>query len=183
MVNTFYFQYPPSFTTCLLSLAFRVALADKVYADEKAARTMRIKMRLFFIRSTMNIIVLATLSLSGYIIYLVTNFSEEERRKMNYNKGSFDSAEDFRALLIGFLPSIVITALNFLVPMLFRAFVRLERFSATFEIKVTLVRTIFLRLASLLVLVLTLYSNLKEYEDKETCNKKRLLNQQEAMCW
>lgn len=167
----------------LALLAFRVALADKVYAEEKAARTLRIKIRLFFVRLTINVLVLATLALSGYIIYLVTNFSEEERRNMNYNKGSFDSAEDFRALLIGFLPSIVITALNFSVPMVFRALVRFERFSATFEIKITLVRTIFLRLASLLVLVLTLYSSLQEYEDKEPCNKRRLLNQQEAMCW
>lgn len=149
--------------------AFRVALADRVYAEEKAARTLRIKIRLFLIRSAINFIVLATLSLSGYIIYLVTDFSEKRRGSMNNSNGSLNSAEDFQTLLIGFLPSIVITALNFFVPILFRALVRIERFSATFEIKITLVRTVFLRLASLLVLVLTLYTGRLSGEETNWC--------------
>jgi hypothetical protein len=48
--------------------AIRVALAEKAYAEEKAARTTRIKLRLFFIRLGINFLVLTTLSLTGYII-------------------------------------------------------------------------------------------------------------------
>lgn len=158
-------------------LAFRVALADKEYATEKAERNMRKKVNLFFLRLSINLLVIGTLSLAGYIIYLVTAFSEKYRRKSDEETSSFSNLEDFQILMIGFLPSIVITALNFLVPILFRAFVRFERFSATFEIKITLARTVLLRLASLLVLVLTLYTSLEE-ERLSNCNA-----DQDAPCW
>lgn len=161
-------------------LAFRAALADKHYANEKARRTMREKIDLFFLRTGINLLVIGTLSLAGYIIYLVTIFSENYRKELGQGTGSFKDVVEFQILVIGFLPSIVITMLNFLVPQLFRAFVRLERFSATFEIKLTLVRTIMLRLASLLVLVLTLYSSLKNSGSETSCNFKQLQN---AMCW
>ncbi|XP_032777252.2 transmembrane channel-like protein 7 isoform X2 [Daphnia magna] len=157
--------------------AFRVALADKEYATEKAERNMRKKINLFFLRLSVNLLVIGTLSLAGYIIYLVTAFSERYRRNTQGETGSFSNPEDFQILMIGFLPSIVITALNFLVPILFRAVVRFERFGATFEIKITLVRTVLLRLASLLVLVLTLYSSLEE-ERGSNCN-----SDQDAPCW
>ncbi len=132
----------------------------------------------------MNLLVIATLSLSGYIIFLVTIFSETYRKERGQGTGSFQNVEDFQILIIGFLPSIVITALNFLVPILFRAFVRFERYSATFEIKLTLVRTVMLRLASLLVLVLTLYGSLKKSSSSDSsCNVKQVKQQQDAMCW
>lgn len=138
---------------------------------------MRKKINLFFLRLSVNLLVIGTLSLAGYIIYLVTAFSERYRRNTQGETGSFSNPEDFQILMIGFLPSIVITALNFLVPILFRAVVRFERFGATFEIKITLVRTVLLRLASLLVLVLTLYSSLEE-ERGSNCN-----SDQDAPCW
>jgi hypothetical protein len=102
------------------------------------------------------------------------------RNEIDQGIGSFKNVEDFRILMIGFLPSIVITALNFLVPMLFRAFVRFERFSATFEIKITLARTVLLRLASLLVLVLTLYSSLQKSGLNSSCDSDGLKH---APCW
>ncbi|XP_046635866.1 transmembrane channel-like protein 7 isoform X2 [Daphnia pulicaria] len=160
--------------------AFRVALADKDYANEKAGRNMREKINLFFLRLAVNILVMGTLSLAAYIIYLVTSFSEMYRNEIDQGIGSFKNVEDFRILMIGFLPSIVITALNFLVPMLFRAFVRFERFSATFEIKITLARTVLLRLASLLVLVLTLYSSLQKSGLNSSCDSDGLKH---APCW
>ena len=128
----------------------------------------------------MNILVMGTLSLAAYIIRLVTTFSEMYRNEIDQGIGSFKNVEDFRILMIGFLPSIVITALNFLVPMLFRAFVRFERFSATFEIKITLARTVLLRLASLLVLVLTLYSSLQKSGLNSSCDSDGLKH---APCW
>ena len=141
---------------------------------------MRKKVNLFFLRLAVNVLVMGTLGLAAYIIYLVTTFSETYRKELDLGTGSFKNVEDFRILMIGFLPSIVITALNFLVPILFRAIVRFERFSATFEIKITLARTVLLRLASLLVLVLTLYSNLQKSGLNSSCNTKQL---QHAPCW
>ena len=55
----------------------------------------------------------------------------------------------------------VITALNLFVPKLFSYLSKWERLSATFEIKLTLVRTVLLRISSLLVLILTLFRQLE----------------------
>ena len=125
--------------------------------------------------------VVLTLSLTGYIIYLVTDYSEKFRRDLGDPDGSFNEVKDLWILLVGFLPSIAITALNAVIPFLFRALVLLERYSATMEIKMTLVRTVLLRLASLLFLVLTLYSSLRNAESELPCHSKAL--NVHAMCW
>lgn len=112
--------------------------------------------------------------------YLVTDFSERSRRGFDQDAASSRDETDIGVLVVGFLPSMVITALNYLVPILFRCLVRPEQYSARFEINLTLIRTIFLRLASLLVLVLTLYSSLKRADSVEDCYHKHLSH---AMCW
>ncbi len=113
--------------------------------------------------------------------YWVTDFSEKSRKLSGHKTGSFDSPQDFGILVFGFLPSIVITALNYFVPILFRILARYERYSATFEIKRTLYRTILLRLSSLLVLVLTLYTSLKSASNFSNCYPKDLSHA--SMCW
>lgn len=56
-------------------------------------------------------------------------------------------------LLLEFLPYITITSMNFLVPLLFNYLVQFEQYSPMFVIKITLLRTVFLRLSSLGVLL------------------------------
>lgn len=56
-------------------------------------------------------------------------------------------------LLLEFLPYITITSMNFLVPFLFNYLVQFEQYSPMFVIKITLLRTVFLRLSSLGVLL------------------------------
>lgn len=56
-------------------------------------------------------------------------------------------------LLLEFLPYITITSMNFLVPLLFNYLVQFEQYSPVFVIKITLLRTVFLRLSSLGVLL------------------------------
>ena len=108
----------------------------------------------------------------------MTELSENFRRALD--DGSITDATDFLILFVGFLPSMTITALNYLVPKLFRILVQPERYSATFEIKLTLIRTILLRLSSLLTLVLTLYTKLKQADAATDCRHKAL---SDAMCW
>lgn len=161
--------------------AIRVALEEKAHKEEKSSRTIGLKLRLFLIRVAVNLVVVATLTLAGCIIYWVTDFSEKSRKLSGHKTGSFDSPQDFGILAFGFLPSIVITALNYFIPILFRILARYERYSATFEIKRTLYRTILLRLSSLLVLVLTLYTSLKSASNFSNCYPKDLSHA--TMCW
>jgi transmembrane channel-like protein len=60
-------------------------------------------------------------------------------------------------LFYEFLPYIAIVVLNLLVPLLFNYLVVFERYTPIFVIKITLLRTIFLRLSSLAVLLSRFY--------------------------
>lgn len=135
-------------------------MADQRFAEQKAFRTVRIKIRLFIVRATVNILVLLCLGGCGYIIHLVTDFS------LAYDSDSWPEEpyihfKDLVVTVVAFLPAILITALNFMVPILFGALIRSECYSETFKRKFTLIRTVFLRLSCLLVLMMTLYGRLK----------------------
>lgn len=56
-----------------------------------------------------------------------------------------------------FLPYIAIVCMNLLVPLIFNYLVQFEQYSPLFVIKITLLRTVFLRLASLVVLLSRFY--------------------------
>ena len=139
-------------------------MADDLYAQEKASRTTRTKFRLLARRVAVNFGVVVTLLTCAYIIYLVTRFSQKYITDNDISKQPVDvtNPEYVKTLFIEFLPSMVITLLNFFVPKLFGAFVTCERYSAPFEMKISLARTVFLRTASLIVLTVTLYFSLSD---------------------
>ncbi|KAH8037440.1 hypothetical protein HPB51_009995 [Rhipicephalus microplus] len=60
------------------------------------------------------------------------------------------------ALVIQFVPSLVITGLNIIVPALFSKLIRLENYSVAYQVKLTLLRTVFLRFTSIFVLLVSL---------------------------
>ena len=135
-------------------------MTDERFAEEKAVRTVRIKIRLFFIRTTVNVLIVLCLVGCGYIIHLVTDFSLAFDFD-SWSEEPYIYLKDFVVTTVGFLPAIVITALNVIVPALFGALIHSECYSESFKNKFSLIRTVFLRLGCLLVLMLTLYSRLK----------------------
>lgn len=84
-------------------------------------------------------------------------------------------------LFIEFLPYITIVCMNFLVPLLFNYLVQFEQYSPMFVIKVTLLRTVFLRLSSLGVLLSRFhYLITKKFRsDSGQCNS----NYGPLQCW
>jgi len=147
--------------------ALRVAMAEDVFAEEKKTRTSRMKTRLYFVRLTVNLVVLAVLAGCGFLIYEIATLK-------------ISNDDPFLALLIEFLPSITITALNFIVPKVFKLLAGWEHLSATFEIKMTLFRTVLLRLASLLILIITL---LASQSNKSNQSKKSEDEPAVGRCW
>uniref|UniRef100_A0A8B9T9W5 Transmembrane channel-like protein n=1 Tax=Anas platyrhynchos TaxID=8839 RepID=A0A8B9T9W5_ANAPL len=110
-----------------------------------ADRTMKEKLRIYSLRIFLNIIVLAVLLGCFYSIYKATAFSQE---KSNTN------------LLVQYLPSMVITLANFVAPQIFSILIRFEDYSPAFEIKLTLLRCVFVRLANIGVLLFSLWSQI-----------------------
>ncbi|XP_038063713.1 transmembrane channel-like protein 7 [Patiria miniata] len=140
----------------------------------RANRTTLKKCRLYLLRLILNVVVLAILGGAGYLIYYTTDLSV-----LHSNMPITTNAVG--SLLIGYLPSITITILNGLVPMIFNVVVRFEDYSPQFEISMTLVRTVFLRLASLGVLFFSLFPQISCSETAEdTCG---VCSAGDLKCW
>lgn len=72
-------------------------------------------------------------------------------------------------LFYEFLPYLAIVFLNLLVPLIFNYLVKFERYSPKFVIKITLLRTVFLRLSSLAVLLSRFYILVSNDVDENDC--------------
>ncbi|XP_041474557.1 transmembrane channel-like protein 7 isoform X1 [Lytechinus variegatus] len=159
------------FNNCYLkhrSIHYEIATAleEERLALKRAKRTTKQKCKLYFLRIFLNLLVLLVLAGAGYLIYFTTDFAV-------LNSSKPVTTDAFASLLISYLPSITITLLNGVVPMIFNVVVRFEDYSPQFEISITLIRTVFLRLASLVVLFLSLYPQIvcpgRESEPCDVC--------------
>lgn len=83
------------------------------------------------------------------------------------NKVPWD--EQLEVLFFEFLPYLGIVLLNLLVPLLFNYLVKFEDYSPMFVIKVTLLRTVFLRLSSLAVLLSRFYHLISKNVGTDKC--------------
>ncbi|XP_010001603.1 PREDICTED: transmembrane channel-like protein 7 [Chaetura pelagica] len=126
-----------------------------------AERTTREKLRIYSLRIFINIIVIAVLSGCSYSIYKATVYSQE-------NSNDVSNMNSQTNLLVQYLPSIVITLANLIAPQIFSLLIRFEDYSPAFEIRLALIRCVFLRLASVGVLLFSLWSQIS-YCDSDKC--------------
>lgn len=118
--------------------------------EERQGRTRQERWRIFFWRFVVNSIVLAILTLSGGAIYMVFNYSNQ---MLNTAK--------ILQFVYEFLPSMCIVALNITVPVIFQFLISYEHYSPLVQIRMALIRTVFLRLASLLVFYASMYAKIR----------------------
>ncbi|XP_064610385.1 transmembrane channel-like protein 7 isoform X2 [Liolophura sinensis] len=130
-------------------------IADAEYNQQRTEHTACSKCKLYTLRVIVNLIVLAILGGGGYLIYYVTSFTTEFTKSSSYT-----SADRFVQLLVEFLPSLTITGLNVVCPILFGILVKLESYTRGVEIQLMLIRVVFLKMASLAMLVATLYAEI-----------------------
>lgn len=122
--------------------------------EERQNRTQQERTKLFVVRLLVNGIVLVVLAASAAAIYFVFDYSTKQ--VANTSKVALFSSS-FGTLFYEFLPSLSIVFLNIIVPFVFAFLVNLEKYSPMNVIRITLVRTVFLRLSSLCVLYASLY--------------------------
>ncbi|XP_065392007.1 voltage-gated chloride channel TMC4 isoform X2 [Macaca fascicularis] len=87
-------------------------------------------------------------------------------------------------LVVNYLPSIFIAGVNFVLPPVFKLIAPLEGYTRSLQIVFILLRTVFLRLASLVVLLFSLWEQItcggdSEAKDCKTCG----YNYKELPCW
>ncbi|XP_012221585.2 transmembrane channel-like protein 7 [Linepithema humile] len=145
--------------------------------EERQNRTREEKTKLFFIRLFVHLIVLTVLSGCGVFIYYIIDFSfEQTATYLAQNQG----ASKISHLFFEFLPYICIVGLNVAIPFLFRYLVALEHYSPSYVVRMTLFRTVFLRLASLGVLLTSLYRLVGEKIPDDECTNDR---NRQPLCW
>ncbi|CAG2245617.1 TMC [Mytilus edulis] len=117
----------------------------------KQSLTLKDKIKLYLIRTAVNIFVIAALGGSLYLIF----YTNEKMLELQKNDSS--KVNVIVEALIQYMPSITITLLNVVVPLIFNKLVTYEDYTPVFEIRITLLRIILLRLASLGILIGSLY--------------------------
>ncbi|KAH3871112.1 hypothetical protein DPMN_034306 [Dreissena polymorpha] len=120
---------------------------------KKESRTTREKVKLYVIRVLINLLVLAILGGALYLIYFTNEKLAELQHRTDLNKTV--------KLVLEFLPSITITLLSVIVPTIFNKLVTAEDYMPAFAIRITLIRTVLLRLSSVGILMISLYATLK----------------------
>ncbi|XP_063798935.1 transmembrane channel-like protein 4 isoform X2 [Pseudophryne corroboree] len=156
----------------------KVLLEEEKMMRLHAQRTMCQRVGIYTLRIFLNFFVVCLIGGAFYCIYRSTVESqkllENESVKNNF----------ILELLTGYLPSIVITAANFILPMIFNISIKWEKYLLSVEIRLTLIRCVFLRLASLGMLLYSLWNNItcngnKDDENCKTCG----YNYGDNKCW
>ncbi|KAG7316205.1 hypothetical protein KOW79_021071 [Hemibagrus wyckioides] len=128
-------------------------LEEERIRQKMAERSQLEKCRIYAIRVALNLFVIAVLVCCFYCIYSATIFSQQaQAQNKQYNF--------IVELIFEYLPSIVITLANFITPIIFSIIISFEDYSPAFEIRFTLLRCVFMRLASIGVLLFSLWSQI-----------------------
>lgn len=123
--------------------------------DERQSRSRDEKIKLFILRCIINLVVLLVLLGGGALIFFAFSFSRSELSSITSPANFFDS---LYILLLEYTTSISIVGLNLIVPNIFTYLVTLEKYSPIYVIRITLLRTVLLRLASLGILLVSLHN-------------------------
>ncbi|KAF5296394.1 hypothetical protein FQA39_LY12513 [Lamprigera yunnana] len=135
--------------------------------EERQNRTQQERTQLVVVRIFINVLVLIVLAMSAAAIYFVFDYSTNKSK--HFPQDSLFNT-NIESLFYEFLPSLSIVFLNVIVPLVFSFLVDLEKYSPINVIRITLVRTVFLRLSSLFVLYASLYIKVScDVENLNSC--------------
>uniref|UniRef100_UPI00358E80F0 transmembrane channel-like protein 7 isoform X2 n=1 Tax=Myxine glutinosa TaxID=7769 RepID=UPI00358E80F0 len=130
----------------------RTDLEEDKRKEHIERRSRREWVKIYFLRALINVLVLLLLAGSFYCVYITTKFQSEMQNTPASSQRYF-----VLNLIIEYLPSIVITVANFFIPLIFAAIIVHEKYTPAFELNLNLTRSVFLRLASVAVLVISLW--------------------------
>ncbi|XP_014211342.1 transmembrane channel-like protein 7 [Copidosoma floridanum] len=160
----------------------KVLMESERFEEERQNRTCEEKFKLCLVRIFVNALVLLILCSCGVFIFFIIRFSFEQAslrvdmtQRDIFSEMNLDTVYQ---IFFEFLPFICIFLLNISVPVFFQHLISLESYSPPSVIKITLLRTIFLRLASLVVLLSSFYVKLNAKIDDDEC-----MNSAQLLCW
>ncbi|KAJ8001564.1 hypothetical protein DPEC_G00170790 [Dallia pectoralis] len=148
----------------------KLYLDEEKFQQREARRTLAQWARLYLLRGLLNILVLALLGGAFSLIYYATYLSQDKKVRtrntvestMAFPVSPQPGEHWFLGLLLQYLPPIFITLANFTLPYVFRWISGFEDYSLAIQVNTTLVRSIFLKLASLGIYLFFLIRSLKQ---------------------
>ncbi|XP_037674727.1 transmembrane channel-like protein 4 isoform X1 [Choloepus didactylus] len=162
----------------LILYELRVELEEAVVRRRAAVRTLGQQAWVWSLRLLLNLLVVALLGAAFYGVYWATRYTVELQEK------PFVQQMPLIKLGVDYLPSIFIFAVNFFLPPVFNLIAPLEGYTRSCQIAFILLRTVFLRLASLVVLLLSLWDKITCGGDAEAAKCKVCgYNYKELPCW
>ncbi|GAB5581483.1 transmembrane channel-like protein 4 [Prionailurus iriomotensis] len=168
----------------------QVELEEAVVRRQAAVRTLSQQAKVWSVRVLLNLLVIALLGAAFYGVYWATGAT------VKLQEMPLVQQMPLVKLGVDYLPSIFISGVNFLLPPVFKLIAPLEGYTRSRQIVFILLRasisssvkwgewTVFLRLASLLVLLFSLWNQITcggnaEAEECKTCGYKY----KELPCW
>ncbi|KAE8742635.1 hypothetical protein FOCC_FOCC011814 [Frankliniella occidentalis] len=127
------------------------SLESERIEEERITRSKEERFKLFSVRILVNVAVIVLITGALYLIYAVFDFSARTQNE------DFIAKNELLRLLFEFLPSLCVVGLNLIIPIVLGMMVSLERYSPVLVIRMTLMRTVLLRLSSLGVVLLSFY--------------------------
>ncbi|KAM7443038.1 Transmembrane channel-like [Porites harrisoni] len=134
-------------------------LAEDFRLANLAKRTTKEKYQIYAIRTVVNLIVLGLSALSAYLIFMAAQISIQTSQVDVDIKAS--TTTDLMQLLKSYASPITLSGLGFIVPNIFYILSRLEDWNPRVHVNIDLARTVLLKLASVAVLVISLYNRIK----------------------
>ncbi|GFY64827.1 transmembrane channel-like protein 7 [Trichonephila inaurata madagascariensis] len=134
------------------------------------------KIKVYFLRTIINLFVISILCGSYYFIYRVVTYQLKELQLHRLNKPGVN------IFFVQYLSPIVITGLNIFVPIIFNNIVKFEMYNTQTQINMALFRTVFLRLSSVFVLVGLLYQQIT-CEPRDMCGAGISATCLSPICW
>ncbi|XP_067439971.1 transmembrane channel-like protein 7 [Thunnus thynnus] len=116
----------------------KLFLEEQRFSMREARRTFRQWAHLYLLRFILNLLVLFLLIGAFYLIFFATVKSQSQQHM-----------SPLVSLLLQYLPPFTITFVNLFLPHIFRKISSFEDYSFTTQVNITLMRSIFLKLASL----------------------------------
>uniref|UniRef100_K9IME7 Transmembrane channel-like protein n=1 Tax=Desmodus rotundus TaxID=9430 RepID=K9IME7_DESRO len=162
----------------LIRYELQVELEEAEVRRRAAVRTLGQQAGVWLVRALLNLLVVALLGAAFYGVYWATDTT------VKLQEWSVTQQMPLLKLGVDYLPSIFISGVNLVLPPVFKLIAPLEGYTRSRQIILILLRTVFLRLASLLVLLLSLWSKITcggnaEAPACEACG----YNYKELPCW
>ncbi|XP_008278488.1 transmembrane channel-like protein 7 [Stegastes partitus] len=148
----------------------KLFLEEQSFSLRAAQRTLGQKVRLYLLRFILNLLVLSLLGGAFYLIYFSTKTSLYE--KEHYW---------LLSLVLQYLPPMTITFVNLVLPHIFRKISSFEDYSFTTQVNATLVRSIFLKLASLGIYLFFLTTT-KQQQSPFQCSENKFGREMYKLC-